>query len=168
MKLASLLAFVLTILTGCQSPSVSRQGIPNLSPVDRESGIWRGGQPNIEGVAWLKSKGITLRLKLNTEKEGSDDFLREQGIEVRSCPITIWQQLGLVGINTNQINAAVLYMAAGPTFVGCQHGEDRTGLITAIYRVKVEGWPKKLAWKEMRRHHFHPWLLGLTFYWWDV
>jgi len=162
------LPILLAVLCGCASKPIARHGIPELGTIDRESGRYRGGQPNAEGVQWLVSKGITRRLKLNTEAEGSDAAERAAGIEVRYSPITIWQQLGLVSISTNQINAAVLYMAAGPCFVGCEHGQDRTGLVVAVYRVKIEGWTKRQARAEMRLHHFHPWLLGLTFYWWDV
>ena len=167
-----LLSFALIALAGCATqirrPYVIN-GIANLQPVDIQKGIWRGGQPDATGFAFIKSRGITRRLKLNTEAEGSDDGARAEGIEVHYAPITIWQQLGLVSIPTNQINAAVAYLAAGkPCFVGCQHGEDRTGLVVAVYRVKVEGWTKRQARAEMKADHFHPWLLGLTFYWWGV
>jgi protein tyrosine/serine phosphatase len=37
----------------------------------------------------------------------------------------------------------------GPVFVHCQHGADRTGMMTAIYRIAVEGWSKEDAIAEM-------------------
>lgn len=157
----------LALLTGCQSPSVSLNGIPQLSPINIGAHQWRGGQPDATGAAFLKSQGVTRRLKLNTEAEGSDDAIRAEGIEVRYSPITLAQQLGLVAIPKAQIRADVAYLAAGPCFVGCERGEDRTGLVVACYRVTAEGWSKKQARAEMREHHFHPWLLGLTFFWWD-
>ena len=45
-----------------------------------------------------------------------------------------------------------------PVFVHCQHGADRTGLMCAIYRVAVCGWPKEAAADEMVHggFGFHP------------
>ncbi len=36
-----------------------------------------------------------------------------------------------------------------PVFVHCEHGADRTGLIVALYRVFMQGWPKDKAYQEM-------------------
>jgi len=41
-----------------------------------------------------------------------------------------------------------------PVFVHCQHGADRTGMMTAIYRVVVEGWSKEDAVAEMTEGGF--------------
>ncbi len=156
----------LALLTGCQSPSISINGIHELSPINIAAGQWRGGQPDTNGWQFLKSQGVTRRLKLNLESEGSDDAARAEGFQIRYSPITLAQQLGLKAIPKAQIQADVEWMMEGNCFVGCEHGEDRTGLVVACYRVMVEGWSKRQARAEMRSHHFHPWLLGLTFFWW--
>ena len=36
-----------------------------------------------------------------------------------------------------------------PVFVHCSHGADRTGAMTAAYRVVVQGWDKEEAIREM-------------------
>jgi protein tyrosine/serine phosphatase len=36
-----------------------------------------------------------------------------------------------------------------PIFVHCLHGRDRTGLMTAVYRVHFDGWPVEKAYEEM-------------------
>ena len=43
-------------------------------------------------------------------------------------------------------------------FVHCQHGADRTGTATAVYRIVVEGWTKDEAIREMTQggYGFHP------------
>jgi len=41
-----------------------------------------------------------------------------------------------------------------PVFVHCQHGADRTGMMTAIYRIVVEGWSKEDAIAEMTEGGF--------------
>ena len=58
-------------------------------------------------------------------------------------------------------------MVAPGTFVHCAHGQDRTGLVVAVYRVR-HGWTKAQAQAEMLRLGFHPTLLGLWQSWVDV
>ena len=42
-----------------------------------------------------------------------------------------------------------------PVFIHCRRGEDRTGVMTAIYRVAKQGWQPERAYAEAR-------LLGLS------
>jgi protein tyrosine/serine phosphatase len=37
----------------------------------------------------------------------------------------------------------------GPFLIHCQHGADRTGLMSAMYRIVEQGWSKDEAIKEM-------------------
>ncbi|WP_282598360.1 tyrosine-protein phosphatase, partial [Pseudomonas chlororaphis] len=37
----------------------------------------------------------------------------------------------------------------GPVLMHCKHGSDRTGLMSAMYRVVVQGWSKEEALNEM-------------------
>ena len=41
-----------------------------------------------------------------------------------------------------------------PLLVHCQHGADRTGLMSALYRVAVQGWTKEEALREMTEGGF--------------
>jgi protein tyrosine/serine phosphatase len=42
--------------------------------------------------------------------------------------------------------------AAGPVYVHCRQGMDRTGLAVAAYRIVVQDWDAKRAMAEMRSH----------------
>jgi protein tyrosine/serine phosphatase len=42
-----------------------------------------------------------------------------------------------------------------PVLVHCTHGEDRTGLVVALYRMQ-HGDSPELAYADMVRHGFHP------------
>ncbi len=55
----------------------------------------------------------------------------------------------------------------GGTFVHCQHGEDRTGLIIGVYQVRVRHWTKSVAYQQMLDNGFHPSLPGLYRFWQD-
>ncbi|MDB6029405.1 MAG: protein tyrosine phosphatase [Verrucomicrobiales bacterium] len=45
-----------------------------------------------------------------------------------------------------------------PVFIHCQHGSDRTGLMSAMYRMTVSGWTREEAIREMTEggYGFHP------------
>lgn len=49
----------------------------------------------------------------------------------------------------------------GMTLVHCLHGEDRTGMVCAAYRIMVQGWSLDQAVNEMMIMGFHKWA-----YWW--
>ena len=44
--------------------------------------------------------------------------------------------------------------AKGPVLMHCKHGADRTGLMSAMYRVVVQDWSKEDALKEMTQGGF--------------
>jgi tyrosine-protein phosphatase SIW14 len=133
-------------------------GIPNFAQVD--SRLYRGGQPTPDGWRYLKSIGVRNVIKLNTQAEGVDDYVN---FNVYESPVTLGQQLGLepmpphfgVGFDSH----------AGSSFVHCEHGQDRTGLFVAIHRVRVDGWTKAQAEKEMLSMGFHRSLHGLWEFW---
>ncbi len=136
--------------------------IPNFAVV--EPGIFRGGQPTDAGWANLRLAGITNVIKLNLSEEGSDDMAITNGMVVNNFPIDLDDQiLGPIKIAT--VNGALSLIHKG-TFVHCEHGQDRTGLIIAVYRVK-SGWSKPKAEAEMLKLGFHKELHGLWDFWQD-
>ena len=54
----------------------------------------------------------------------------------------------------------------GPFLVHCQHGADRTGLISAMYRIVVQGWSKDEAIREMKEggYGFHAVWINISDY----
>jgi len=151
------------LLTLCGCASVAPpHGIPNFSQV--KPGVWRGGQPTAAGWEYLKLLGVKWDVKLNTENEASDDGAKAHGIQVIYLPITLVQQtVGKPDATT--LNVAVSTLERAGTFVHCQHGQDRTGLVVGAYRVKVGHWTKIAAYQEMQAHGFHPMLRGLYWSW---
>ena len=153
----------LLIAQGCATgaPEAVTNGVPNLSQV--EPGVWRGGQPKSAG-AWiyLRSLGLTNDIKLNTIEEGSDQAAIGAGFDVLYFPIETLEQL-LDGPSPALVNNALHQIRPG-TYVHCQHGQDRTGLLIGLYRLQ-EGTNAAAAWCEMTNHGYHPALRGLTHYW---
>jgi tyrosine-protein phosphatase SIW14 len=160
----------LFLLCGCASTIT--HGIPNLAQV--EPGMWRGGQPSGEGWRWLKSQGVTNVVKLNEIR---------QNLYAEVTPDTTAICLGMTVIADeidfptqmfphnqvflpNEVQLALYFIKEHPlgTYIHCSHGQDRTGLIVACYRL-TEGWTKADAEKEMISHGFHKELFGLWEYW---
>src|SRR2546430_2746714 len=90
--------------------------------------------------------------------------------EVSFLPIDFKQQLSGAQLAVKVKNAIrqMRYLKNGKIFVHCEHGQDRTGLVVACYRVQAEGWSKAKAEKEMFDHGFHKILHGLWEYWESV
>ena len=102
-------------------------------------------------------------------------------VTVRSRMLTsIEQTIGSPQVST--VDNAVAQLRLGKCYVHCgstarsnpnspaaklgsQGGQDRTGLIVAIYRVRVDHRMKADAEKEMMEHCFHPMLPGLANFW---
>jgi hypothetical protein len=137
--------------------------IPNLALV--EPGIWRGGQPDAEGWRQLKLLGVTNVVKLNLEMEGSDQRAEELGLRVNRVPICLARQL-FKGPSNRQIQKATSAICPG-TYVHCQHGEDRTGLMIACWRMQSAGeaFSKEKAEADMLANGFHRSLGGLWGAW---
>lgn len=138
-------------------------------PVEFSPGLWRGPQPTPEQWRTLAEAGVTLVIKLNTDEEGSDALAESMGMKVLCLPITILEQIvpnRFVGVS---IQAAVAAMIAHGTGVltHCSHGQDRTGLAVACYRLRIN-WRKPDAEQEMLDNGFHKMLLGLWEFWEDI
>jgi hypothetical protein len=124
--------------------------------------------------------GVKNVIKLNTSVEGSD---AGSGLLVREFPITLAQQIDpftppsqgyLLQIVTNIVPNTFVHCGSDKRTrswidekFNCQGGQDRTGLVIGIYRVKVDRWSKEVARNEMKVHGFHPELLGLERAWVD-
>lgn len=151
---------------GCAPASVMTHGVPNLHQV--EPGLYRSGQPTLEGWAYLQSLGVTQVVKLNdSTQEGADAVPATMTVAVLTIE-PIGDKDIFYGIaNTfrhpdeQKVAAAVAIMrdrGARIVLVHCTHGMDRT---------LIEGWSKSTAYAEMKSNGFHPILHGLMDSWDD-
>jgi len=146
-------------LDGCVSAPVTR-GIPNLAFIDYT--IVRGGQPTLEGWVWLRGIGITNVVKLNTEQEASDADAELLGMTIQKFPIDWHHQFFC------EPDATLIWHACDAitphTYIHCEHGQDRTGLVVACWRMD-NGATKAAAEREMLMYGFHKSLFGLWEFW---
>jgi len=117
-------------------------------------GLYRGGQPSAEGIAWLKSKGIKTVLNLHhyhgdTEKRYVESMgLRYERIALTSRDAPRPEQVA-------RFLEIVRDPSLRPLYVHCEHGVDRTGAMMAIYRMEEEGWSNPDAFAEMEHFEAH-------------
>ena len=135
-------------------------GIPNFAAV--EPGIYRGGQPDANGWKYLQELGVTQVIKLNEDSEAIDHV--PEGMALFKVQIPQGEQI-ITEPNMQYLEDAIGFIEPN-TLVHCQHGQDRTGLVIGMYRVR-QGWSKSRAYDEMIAFGFHPELFGLAKAWED-
>lgn len=182
-RLRAFFAALLAII-GCGIPkfvdTTTPGGVPNL--VEFAPNMWRMGQPPNEG-AWRELAARiapngqqVIVVKLDDEKEGDDSPAEKLlGWTVVRIPIPpeddkVWTVL--VKPNPDDVHRAVQTIldahAKGLVVVWhCVHGRDRTSLISALVGMKLLGWTKDFAWKNMLAHGFRWELPDLDAYWID-
>ena len=124
---------------------VTIAGVPNLHRV--APNFYRSAQPEAEGFkALAKDPGIKTVVSLRAFN-ADEPLANGTGIKLIRIKIHTWH------IETEDVVAALAAIrraeSKGPVLLHCQHGADRTGLITALYRVIYEGWTKEAAREEM-------------------
>jgi tyrosine-protein phosphatase SIW14 len=129
-------------------------GIGNFAEI--EPGLARGANPTDEGIEYLRAHRYKTVVAF-WSRSGEREKLRRAGIELVELPI----KSGLFGSDTPtkaQI-AEFLRLAADsarrPLFFHCRRGRDRTGAMTAIYRMEQDGWRRADAIEEMKAFGFH-------------
>jgi len=122
---------------------VAVEGVPNLHQITPR--IYRSAQPTEIGMRSLEEMGvrtvISFRAHHNDRKLLKDTRIREVHI-----PINTWE------IRDAHVVATLRKLKRetdGPVLIHCQHGADRTGLMSAMYRIVIEGWDKQRALEEM-------------------
>jgi len=127
---------------------IEREGLPNLHKVSDD--YYRGAQPTAEGMQELKKMGIKTVINLRAFHSDRDE-LGDLDLAYEHIPMVAWHPeeediIRFLKIVTDQKRT--------PVFVHCQHGADRTGVMSAIYRIVVEDWTKEEAIKEMTEGGF--------------
>jgi len=127
---------------------VKLEGVPNLHKVSDK--LYRSAQPTAEGIANLKKMGIVTIINLRTFHSDRDE-IGSTDIKYEHIYMQAWYPEEEDAIKFLEI---VNDKNSGPVLVHCQHGADRTGTMCAIYRIKVQGWTKEEALREMQEGGF--------------
>jgi protein tyrosine phosphatase (PTP) superfamily phosphohydrolase (DUF442 family) len=126
-----------------QGTPISVPGLPNFAKVD--DGLYRCAQPTTEGLVAAEKMGI--RTVINLRSAHHD---RAPG---PNCKL-LYMELPCHAWSMNEEEVEQFLRVATdpkyrPVLVHCAHGQDRTGLAVAAYRVRVQGWSCADAASEM-------------------
>lgn len=123
-------------------------GAPNLHKVSEN--LYRGAQPTAEGIKqWEK---LSVKTVVNLRSSRSDrDEIESTALAYEHISMTMSDPDPEKVIRFLKI---VTDGSRTPVFVHCRHGADRTGAMSAIYRIAVEGWSKDEAIEEMTKGGF--------------
>jgi protein tyrosine/serine phosphatase len=135
--------------------NLKKDDLPNFHVVTNT--IARGARPSANGMAWLANHGVTTDISL----ENKDKPLREEqelalrvGIRFISLPLDSHETP--TDQEINYILGLLVAASSRPVYIHCHHGEDRTGLIIALYRIRYQRWTPQQAYFEMISDGFDP------------
>lgn len=131
---------------------ISRIKIKNFGMINET--LYRGAQPKGSDYKDLAALGIKTVLDLQAEGEhGEPGEVQSAGMKFYRVGMSdkSWPSLGqveaffkIIDDPTNQ-----------PVFMHCHGGHHRTGMMTAIYRVRHDNWDLDRACAEMDRYGFN-------------
>lgn len=127
--------------------------LPGLVNVGRVApGVLRGAQPEAEGYATLRKMGV--RTVINLRPSDSEKKAVEAA-GMRSIEVSMEMLRDGLKEKVDKVVALMADPANQPLFVHCRHGRDRTGIVVAAYRMRVEGWSLAEAEAEMQAFGFN-------------
>jgi protein tyrosine/serine phosphatase len=125
-------------------------GAPNLHQVEKN--FFRSAQPDATGFKGLSTiHGV--RTVISLRAFNSDEPLAAGlNLTLERVRINTWN------IKRKDVVTALQDLRRAsrdtPVLLHCQHGADRTGMITALYRILYQGWSKVAALDEMQNGMF--------------
>jgi protein tyrosine/serine phosphatase len=127
--------------------SFAQAKISRLQEVD--PGVWRGSQPSSAAdFDKLEEMGIKTIITLQWDKSVDLEKTRakKSGIKIIQIPLNARERPGDESIE--KIFKELLNPKNRPVYLHCKLGRDRTGMIFAFYRIRVQGWSAKDAYDE--------------------
>jgi tyrosine-protein phosphatase SIW14 len=124
-------------------------GVENFHKVN--DGLYRGAQPTEQGFASLANLGVKTVLDLR--EFDSRSLAEKRAVEAAGMR---YVNIPMQGTNTpspavvTKVLALLNQKDAGPVFVHCRRGADRTGTIIACYRIAHDGWQPAKALREAK------------------
>lgn len=119
------------------------EGVPNLHRLTPM--LYRSEQPSALGMQNLEKLGIRTVINLRAFNSDAKE-LRGTSLRGVHVPVHTWH------LETEDIVAVMRELRRpenGPFLIHCQHGADRTGLMSAMYRMLEQNWTADDALAEL-------------------
>jgi tyrosine-protein phosphatase SIW14 len=130
--------------------TIASAQVPNFQKLNEK--VYRGAQPSSDGFKYLAGLGVktVIDLRLPDEHSQADEekWVKSDGMQYLSIPLR-----GLSAPPDQAVSKILAILndpSAGPVFVHCRKGADRTGTILACYRISHDHWENRKALEEAR------------------
>jgi protein tyrosine/serine phosphatase len=118
-------------------------GVPNLHRITPT--LYRSEQPSALGMRNLEKLGIRTVINLRAFSN-DDDEVRGTALHTERTRILTWD---IDDHHVIEVMRMLRKPENGPFLIHCKHGADRTGLMTAMYRILEQGWTPDDALREL-------------------
>ncbi len=112
--------------------------------------LYRSALPNAQNVALLQR--LQVKTVVSFIKDDDRAWLGQAPVRVLSLPTHADR------VDDAEVLSVLRQLQAaereGPVLMHCKHGNNRTGLFAAMYRIVVQGWDKQAALEEMQHGGF--------------
>jgi protein tyrosine/serine phosphatase len=141
-----------TALAAQETDTTSAVHIKRFSRIN--ASYYRGAEPKRQDYERLASLGIRTVVDLKREGIAEESaIVRRIGMKFESIPMSPGSAPSAHAVT--QFLKIVTDPANEPVFVHCEGGHDRTGALTAIYRMTHDGWTVDRAFREMKRNGYN-------------
>ena len=122
---------------------IALEGVPNLHRLTPM--LYRSEQPTALGMRNLEKMGIRTIINLRAFNDDADE-VRGTSLRTERTKILTWR---VDDRHVIEVMSMLRKTENGPFLIHCQHGADRTGLMSAMYRMLEQGWTAEDALAEL-------------------
>jgi protein tyrosine/serine phosphatase len=122
---------------------IELEGAPNLHRISPT--LYRSEQPTALGMKNLEKLGIRTVINLRAFNDDADE-VKGTSLRTERVKILTWR---IDDKHVIEVMRMLKKAGNGPFLIHCQHGADRTGLMSAMYRILEQDWAPEDALKEL-------------------
>ena len=141
------------------TPTRRPQAAPNAIQIPRfaqiRPGLSRGGDPREEGLRYLHDQGYKTIVSFLVDQDESARVV-QSGMRYVHIPMRsgLFSAQPPTDEQVSKFLSVVTDSTQYPVFIHCHAGKDRTGAMSAIYRMEACGWTADEAIDEMKAFGF--------------
>ena len=140
--------------------------IPNEQMIHEN--LYRGGRPEMADIDRLVEQNFKLIINFENDPnavEAEKKYAEQKGLRYLSFPMNAWDTPNDQAVN--EVIQILIKSKNQKVFIHCKHGRDRTGLMSALYRVLVQKWKSQDAYTEMIDLGFRKIFKNMENYYWQ-